>query len=140
MGSTAGMVVMAESADCSETFPEKLKALLDRRGERGKLSQQALADRLGLTRASVNDWCCGRATPAPDTVFALERVLEIDPGTLSRTLGYLPLSVLEAKAPPTVPEAINRCPRLSDEARRLLLVIYQELASPEQRHGTKKRK
>lgn len=90
------------------------------------VSQQALADRVEVTRASVNDWCQGRAVPRPATVFAIERALDVKPGTLSRLLGYLPLEA-EDCPPVTVPQVISQAPELGDQARHLLLVIYEEL-------------
>lgn len=110
--------------DDEHCFADKLAALLASRGA----TQQTLADRVGVTRASVNDWCRGRATPPPETVFAIERALEVTPGELSRTVGYLPLETEEGP-PATVRDCITRAPELDDTARRLLLVLYDELAS-----------
>lgn len=110
-----------------ELFAAKLNALLVGRGEGVPISQQALAERVGVTRASVNDWCRARSIPAPETVFAVERALDVADGELSRVLGYLPISI-EDRPPPTVPEVIARDPRLDDAARRLLTMIYEELA------------
>jgi transcriptional regulator with XRE-family HTH domain len=112
----------------SSAFAAAIVALLVSQGS----SQQALADRLGVTRAAVNDWCRGRSIPAPETVFAIEAALELPPGDLSRTLGYLPLSVLPEGTVPTVAEAIASDPALDDRARYLLLSLYQALTDP---HG-----
>lgn len=115
----------AGSADALRPFAGRLVALMTDRG----FSQQALADRLGLTRASVSDWCRGKSIPAPDTVFAAEEALEVAPGELSRELGYLPVAAIGAtSSKPTVIEGIDTDPRLDDYARRLLKMIYGELA------------
>lgn len=112
---------MSSSAD----FADRLVELMARRGD---ISQQSLADRLGVTRASINDWRRGRAIPAPATIFAIEQALDIRPGELSRTLGYLPLDAEEKRAT-TVLEAIAVDPDLNDEGRRLLRIVYEELTA-----------
>jgi len=91
------------------------------------VSQQALADRIGVTRASVNDWCRGRAVPGPDTVFAIERALGIAAGRLSRILGYVPASAVRRGEVADVVDAIKGDPELDDGARRTLLLIYEQL-------------
>jgi len=114
-------------------FAERLNFLL---ADREK-SQQAIADLLQITRAAVNDWCRGRSTPAPDTVFALERALGVAPGELSRELGYLPVAFLERKDRPSTVETIMVDPKLSDDGRQLLVMIYERLSDPRLRHGLK---
>lgn len=103
-------------------FSERLVAVLAQRG----LTQFELAGRVGVTRASVNDWCKGRATPGPPQVFAIEEALGIDPGMLSCCLGYLPVSVMTQR-PRTTMEVIDADPLLDDLMRRILRLLYQEL-------------
>lgn len=102
------------------SFADALIGCLAKRSK----SQQYLADQLDVTRASVNDWCRGRAIPSAETVFAIEDALEVGPGDLSRTLGYVPA---DAVPPTTVPECIAADPRLSDRDRRALILLYEEL-------------
>lgn len=81
-------------------FREFKQALRQAREARG-LSQDALVKRMGLRSQSVaSKWedtegDQARKVPDPDDVFALEAVLELPAGTLSRHLGYLPLHVQE---------------------------------------------
>lgn len=110
-------------------FAEALIAMLTWR----HTTQQVLADRLGVTRASVNDWCRGRAVPNPDTVFAIERALDVAPGSLSRSLGYLPTDIEDAPAEPSTLACIDTDPRLDDRARRALRILYEELAGGDEK-------
>lgn len=107
----------------STPFSEKLTATLAHRG----LSQSQVADAMNLTRASVSDWCRGQAVPAPETVFALEVVLGVPPGELSRELGYLPI-IPTAEAPVTTLGCIARDPLLDDTDREILTLVYEKLA------------
>jgi hypothetical protein len=50
----------------------------------------AVAADLGATQRTVRSWARGERVPPPTTVFALERHLNLPPGTLSTHLGYLP--------------------------------------------------
>lgn len=50
----------------------------------------------------------------------MEQLLGLEPGELSRHLGYLPIG-----APPPVPLAIEADPGLSEDARRILLGTYR---------------
>lgn len=53
---------------------------------------KALGDQEGIkvTGSAVGEWLRGEAEPSRDKVFALERILEADPGTFTRPLGYEP--------------------------------------------------
>lgn len=68
----------------STSFRLYLEALL-----RGT-SQVRLARALGVSPQLVSDWKRGRRTPSPDQLFAIERALDVEPGRLSRHLGYVP--------------------------------------------------
>lgn len=100
-------------------------ALVDALGE---MTQQALADRLGLTRASVNDWCRARSIPSPHTVFAIEEALGLAEGELSRILGYLPLSCEGQPPGGGTVRAMGVDRYLTDEQRSLLIMIYEQMA------------
>lgn len=41
------------------------------------LSQQAVADKLGVSKQSVSDWECGRNNPTPRTAIALTQLLPV---------------------------------------------------------------
>jgi len=79
------------------------------------------------TASAVTMWVNGDTEPTRPKVWAIEQTLGTKPGTLSRLLGYLPL---DARAVTTVPGAIEQDSRLDQEARRILLAVYQVLAAP----------
>lgn len=96
-------------------------------------SQQSLASALsaatGRTKpfdqSTVTRWVRGENAPDPATVFALEELLELAPGSLSRFLGYLPADIVET--PPTVPAAVQADVGLTAMGRRVLLKVYEEV-------------
>ena len=56
----------------------------------------------------------------------IERVLELEPGSLSRLLGYVPPQVGE-RHPPSVIESARSDPQLGESERDLLVAVYREL-------------
>ena len=64
-------------------FGETLRHL---RTEKG-LSQQQLADRLHVERASVTNWEAGRRIPSIDMLFQIAEALEVDAATLLAATG-----------------------------------------------------
>ena len=64
-------------------FSETLRHL---RTEKG-LSQQQLADRLHVERASVTNWEAGRRIPSIDMLFQIAEALEVDAATLLAATG-----------------------------------------------------
>jgi transcriptional regulator with XRE-family HTH domain len=56
------------------------------------LTQHQLGRKLGVSQGLISQWeRSDRYRPTPDQVFAIERALERDPGSLSRHLGYVPV-------------------------------------------------
>jgi transcriptional regulator with XRE-family HTH domain len=92
------------------------------------LSQRALAKAIGVTPGAVWQWerDDGGTVPRPDATIRLEQALKLEPGQLSRLLGYLPATT---EPPPTagVVEAAKADPRLGDSERELLIAVYREL-------------
>ena len=97
------------------------KALRDR-----NMRQEDLARSLGTTQSSVSGWINGKYEPAAATVFALERSLGMEPGSLSRPLGYLP--VKPAAGSISVEAAIALSTELDDDAKAALASLYRVLA------------
>lgn len=83
-----------------------------------------------VSEAAVSLWLLGRSEPSRQKVFAMEQVLEVRPGTLSRLLGYLPVG---ARTLATADEAIRADPNLSRTAKRVLLAAYREARRSETR-------
>lgn len=78
-----------------EVSPEPLdafaEAVREARGAQG-LTQRALAEVVGLSQNAVARWEIGESAPGtPASVFHLEGVLDLEPGSLSIHLGYLPV-------------------------------------------------
>jgi transcriptional regulator with XRE-family HTH domain len=93
------------------------------------MKQEDLASILGTTQSSVSGWINGKYEPAAATVFTIERTLGMDPGYLSRPLGYLPVEA--ASATPGVEAAITHSPLLADEQKIVLVSLYELLAAKE---------
>lgn len=88
-----------------------------------KKTQQDLGDHLGISQGAVSDWVRGTWEPAgPDVVFSAEAFLELEPGTLSRHLGYLPVEAVKSVA--TVDQSIRSDPALEPAEREMLLGAY----------------
>ena len=89
------------------------------------LTQVHLAKTLGCTQRSVSAWINGRAEPAAELVFEIERALSLPPGYLSRLLGYLPVEAVKSAA--TVEEAVALTTVLDESFKPMLLAVYREL-------------
>ncbi len=53
--------------------------------------QSHVAREAGITPQVLSDWKSGRRTPAPDDLLGLERALDLEPGGLTRHLGWIPV-------------------------------------------------
>lgn len=95
------------------TTQQRLATEVAGHGEQGAISQPYL-----------NDILKGRREPKPELAFAMEEVLGLPPGALSRTLGFVPDRALPAL---DVPSAISADPLLDDRGRRSLLAAYHAL-------------
>lgn len=58
------------------------------RRARGSRSQTWLAAELGVHQTTVSDWEKGRNAPRPDKFADIERLLDLEPGTLMAAQGY----------------------------------------------------
>jgi transcriptional regulator with XRE-family HTH domain len=90
------------------------------------MRQDDLARTLGTTQSSVSGWINGKYEPAAATVFSIERCLSMDPGTLSRPLGYLPVE--PASRSVSVEGAIAQSTALDEEQKAALSTMYRVLA------------
>ena len=93
-----------------------------------EMSQLELAGRLGLSSQSViSQWISETHRPDPARVFDIERQLDVEPGRLSRLLGYLPT---DAKPVLDVETAVAADPHLNAQQREAVLAVYRALARP----------
>jgi transcriptional regulator with XRE-family HTH domain len=92
------------------------------------LSQRALAKAVGVSAGAVWQWerDHGGTLPRPDATIRLEQALKLEPGHLSRLLGYLPATTEPALTTGVV-EAAKADPRLGESERALLIAVYREL-------------
>ena len=90
------------------------------------MKQEDLARILGTTQSSVSGWINGKYEPAAATVFCIERSLDMDPGTLSRPLGYLPVE--PASRTVSVEGAIAQNTQLDEDQKAALTALYRVLA------------
>ncbi|MDQ4090669.1 MAG: helix-turn-helix transcriptional regulator [Actinomycetota bacterium] len=90
-----------------------------------EMKQEDLARLLGTTQSSISGWINGKYEPAAATVFTVERSLGMDPGTLSRPLGYLPVE--PASRSVSVERAIAQSTLLDGEQKAALCGMYRVL-------------
>jgi transcriptional regulator with XRE-family HTH domain len=90
------------------------------------MKQDDLARSLGTTQSSVSGWINGKYEPGAATVFTIERSLALDPGSLSRPLGYLPVE--PAAHAVSVEAAVAQSTNLDDDAKAALATLYRVLA------------
>jgi transcriptional regulator with XRE-family HTH domain len=92
------------------------------------LSQRALAKVIDVSAGAVWQWERneGGTLPRPEVTIRLEQALKLEPGQLSRLLGYLPATT-EPVLTTGVVEAARTDPRLGDSERELLIAVYREL-------------
>jgi transcriptional regulator with XRE-family HTH domain len=122
VGSSGG-----RDSDARQRFGRLLAEALKGQG----LKQDDLAARLGATQPSVSGWINGRYEPAADTVFAVERTLGLEPGHLSRPLGYLPVEAVGR--PASVEAAIAQSTLLGDDEKAALIGVYHVLVTRDSR-------
>jgi transcriptional regulator with XRE-family HTH domain len=101
------------------------RALRQARADVG-LSQRAVARAVGRTASAVWQWEEGRGAPDPATVAELERLLQLEPHTLARPLGYVPTSAI-GNGTTSVLDAVDADPRLDEGGRELLTSVYRWL-------------
>lgn len=109
------------------SFAEALAMYLQRANMRPADLMRALqADGFPARQSSVSHWTTGQAEPVRHVVYAMERLLNLQPGLLSRHLGYLPTFAVSI-APVDVETALLADDLLSPDQRQLLLATYRTL-------------
>ncbi len=103
------------------------RALRQAREDAG-LSQRALARAVEVSAGAVWQWERDEdgTVPRLDMTTRLEQVLNLEPGQLSRLLGYVPATA-EPGTITSVVAAARADPRLGDSERELLIAVYREL-------------
>jgi transcriptional regulator with XRE-family HTH domain len=103
------------------------RALRQAREDAG-LSQRALARAVDVSPGAVWQWERDEdgTIPRLDMTTRLEQILKLEPGHLSRLLGYVPATA-EPGTMTSVVAAARADPRLDDSERELLIAVYREL-------------
>ncbi len=81
-----------------------------------------LGRELGVTHQAVRNYFSGETYLRPDRCFRIEQILGVQPGSLSRHLGYLPLDAVASR---TVPAAARADRRLDDDAVDVVITVYE---------------
>jgi transcriptional regulator with XRE-family HTH domain len=79
-----------------------------------------------VSRSAVSQWELGLTAPRPDTMTKLERLLQLEPGSLGRLVGQVPADAAKPGSM-SVSEAIEADPRLGRRERDLLIAMYRQL-------------
>lgn len=106
-------------------FASALNAAMDARGLRpvdlipvtGSSSRQA-------AQSAAQSWMTGAVEPLRPKVVELEQFLELEPGALSRHLGWLPIN---APAMPDLEATVLADARFSEDQKVLLLKLISQL-------------
>lgn len=122
---------MAKLVESSEeqraAFAQALDAYLRRAKMRPIDLVRALNEAgLAVHQTSVSHWMRGTYEPPRSVVVEMERLLDLTPGLLARTLGWLPLTAVVMNVS-DVETAILADELLTPEQRDVLLVAYRSL-------------
>lgn len=115
---------------------DEFRRVLKETRTRRRLSLRALGAVAGVSKSAVAQWENGRSLPIPAKVPDLERALEMEPGALSRLLGYLPITGGDEKTSLDVIEAIRRDVRLGEHGQELLIAMYRQLLRQQEQDGS----
>ena len=111
---------MTRAADRTR-FASALRQHLKLRG----LTQEAVARRLGVGQSAVSGWLTAKSAPGPERTFALEKLLQLSPGTLAALLSYRAPEEHQHRC--DVVKAIDENHLLSRAHKDLLLTMYATL-------------
>jgi transcriptional regulator with XRE-family HTH domain len=114
---------------------EEFRRVLAEARAKRRLSLAALGRAVGASKSAVAQWENGRSLPVPAKVPELERALELEPGALSRLLGYVPITSDDDKATLDVIESIRRDARLGEHGQELLITMYRQLLRQQEQDG-----
>lgn len=113
-----------------EAFGDALRRRLDDLGWRQQdlAAEVAAAEgrQASLNHSTVSQWMAGHTEPPAARVLIVEQVTGVEPGSLSRLLGYVPADIVPSV---TVEAAIDADPRLDNTARRVLKATYRSFVN-----------
>lgn len=106
-------------ANFSQALAEELRARGVAQAELHRALQDLLDDTFNAS--TVSNWVAGKHEPSRRQVAAIEQILELPAGALTRHLGYLPVDAIPAV---TTSDAIAIDPTLTPEQREDLAAQY----------------
>lgn len=109
-----GAALYAAAAGSGWSKPSQLGAALREAG-------------FSITDTQVDRWIKGVSEPQRPMVTALEQLCDLNPGALSRHLGWLPLDTGKAGKTVTVEEAVMADKSLGARERRVVLDLVRGL-------------
>lgn len=116
----------AKSASMTGPDPARLAAFgdaLDQALRAADITPAVVGAHVGVTDDAIRKWAKGQVEPPPWRVFAVERLLELAPGELSRHLGFVPVGVASVFA------AIDADEALSERDRKVVRAAYRAVRS-----------
>jgi transcriptional regulator with XRE-family HTH domain len=107
-------------------FAENLQAILDAR----QLTHREFAALNGWpNHTRLYPWLRAHAEPDAEAVFAMEETLKLEPGTLSRPLGYVPADNVP-KPWTRFEEMVDAEAMLTEAMKRAIKALWAELVQP----------
>lgn len=115
---------MPQPQSVDSTTLKAFGAELRRERDQHDLTQEQLANRLGVSGQAVGTWERGEAQPQRHHVFLAEEALGLSAGRLSRILGFEPPG-----SPPDVEAAIRGDAALDRAGKDALITMYRHYAT-----------
>jgi len=109
-----------------KAFAVALKAAMAAAGieSAAQLHRRALVAGIDKTASAVGHWTTGYSEPARPEVLILEQICEVEPGHLSRHLGWVPVGISEDT---TIEQLILADQDLTDANKATLLGLIEML-------------
>ena len=122
-------------SDPVQLVADQIKDALDGRGQAwlGRRVAEVEGRDEPYAQPTAGEWIKRPEIQPPSRMFAIEKALDLAPGSLSRLLGYVPAGLAPATS---VVDAINADPRLDKSARSVLIDVYRSATKRRGRQGT----
>lgn len=88
--------------------------------------QRVVAERLGVPTTTLSGWVTGTRMPSIEEAIRLEEAMELEPGTLTIHLGFLPPAARDVNIV-SVEEAVIADERLDGEQKRIVLDLIRQM-------------
>ena len=110
-----------------QVFARALDDAIRRSGLSGPtIAEKASATGVSVAQSTIATWLGGKRPGRPEQVFAVEKALDLPPGSLSAYLGYLPTELLRV----SIEAAVALDSSLDERARQALLDMVRRYRPP----------